>query len=293
MDRILVVDDEPSIVNSARMILEKEGYSVSSASNGDEALRVFQTESPDLILLDLVMPGKSGLEICKILKEQPRTRSIPVVMFNTVGREVDRKLASWAGADGHFTKPFDKRQLVEGVRGWLKEARASAFSRRLGITHDMLRGRKALLEVDPSSDYEKAVKDFVTESASHKMTVLAVTRTGSAVRQSLRNNENAKLLILEVGVSFSRILSEYPNGDLSIVFDSLTDLSFMMEQTGGPTHFIRFIENVLELLSDRRVTALFLLNAAALDSRTVARIRGLFSNQFTYGPEGMAIVRQA
>jgi hypothetical protein len=67
----------------------------------------------------------------------------------------------------------------------------------------------------------------------------------------------------------------------------------MMEQAGGTSHFVRFIENVLEVLSDSRVTALFLLNSAALDARSVARIRGLFNNQFTYDAEGMAVVRQA
>ena len=293
MDKILVVDDEPNVIHLARTILEKEGYWIASASDGDEALRLLERESIDLVLLDLLMPGKSGLEVCKIIKEQPKTRNIPVVMFNALGREVDGKLASWAGADAHITKPFDKLQLVEGIRSWLKEARASAFSRRLGITHDRLRGRKVLLEVDPRSDYEKAIKDFVIESASHKIPVLVVTRPGSAVRQCLRNNGNARLLNLEPGITFTRILSESPNGDLSIVFDSLSDLSFIMEQAGGPAQFVRFIENGLEALSDRRVTALFLLNAAALDARTVARIRGLFNNQFTYGAEGMTIVRQA
>jgi CheY-like chemotaxis protein len=293
MDRILVVDDEPDIVNLARRILEKEGYSVTSASDGDEALGVLERERIDLVLLDIVMPGKSGLEVCKIIKEQPKTRNIPVVMFNALGREVDRKLASWAGADAHLTKPFDKLELVEGMRSWLREARASAFSRRLGITHERMRGRKALLEVDPRSDYEKAVKDFVTEYASNKVPVLVVTRTGSAVRQCLTNNGNVNFLNLDAGIILSRVLNDYPNGDLSIVFDSLTDLSFMMEQAGGTSHFVRFIENVLEVLSDSRVTALFLLNSAALDARSVARIRGLFNNQFTYDAEGMTVVRQA
>ena len=120
MDKILVVDDEPNVIHLARTMLEKEGYWIASASDGDEALRLLERESIDLVLLDLLMPGKSGLEVCKIIKEQPKTRNIPVVMFNALGREVDGKLASWAGADAHITKPFEKptrrgnQELAEG-----------------------------------------------------------------------------------------------------------------------------------------------------------------------------------
>ena len=79
------------------MILEKEGYWVSSASNGEEALQLLEQHDPDLVLLDLVMPGKSGLEVCKIIKTQARTKNIPVIMFTALGRDVDRKLSAWAG----------------------------------------------------------------------------------------------------------------------------------------------------------------------------------------------------
>ena len=79
------------------MILEKEGYWVSSASNGEEALQLLEQHDPDLVLLDLVMPGKSGLEVCEIIKTQARTKNIPVIMFTALGRDVDRKLSAWAG----------------------------------------------------------------------------------------------------------------------------------------------------------------------------------------------------
>ena len=79
------------------MILEKEGYWVSSASNGEEALQLLEQHDPDLVLFDLVMPGKSGLEVCKIIKTQARTKNIPVIMLTALGRDVDRKLSAWAG----------------------------------------------------------------------------------------------------------------------------------------------------------------------------------------------------
>ncbi len=113
MDRIMVVDDEPDIVNLVSKILQKAGYWVSSASTGDQALEAIETEAPDLILLDLVMPGKSGLEVCKILKSQPKTKDIPVIMFTALGRDVDRNLSSWAGADAHITKPFERTGIAE------------------------------------------------------------------------------------------------------------------------------------------------------------------------------------
>ena len=72
--------------------MEKEGYWVSSASNGEEALQLLEQHDPDL-----VMPGKSGLEVCKIIKTQARTKNIPVIMFTALGRDVDRKLSAWAG----------------------------------------------------------------------------------------------------------------------------------------------------------------------------------------------------
>ena len=77
MDRILVVDDEPDTVNLTRMILEKEGYRVSFATNGVEALKILESQNSDLVLLDLVMPGKSGLEVCQIISPSLRQRTFP------------------------------------------------------------------------------------------------------------------------------------------------------------------------------------------------------------------------
>jgi len=94
------------------------------------------------ILLDLVMPGKSGLEVCKVLKGQPKTKHIPVVMFSTLGRDVDRKLSAEAGADGHFTKPFTPEGLTTEVRKHLDHTRAEKFSRRLGVEHGKPAGEK-------------------------------------------------------------------------------------------------------------------------------------------------------
>lgn len=125
--RILVVDDEPDIVNLAKMILEGEKYQVVTASDGEGALQKAKAEMPDLILLDVVMRGKSGFEVCKILKSQAETRHVPVVMFTALGQDVDRKLSTQAGADSHFVKPFTPDDLLAEVKRQLDQARREKF----------------------------------------------------------------------------------------------------------------------------------------------------------------------
>jgi len=159
-DKILIVDDEPDILPLTKLILERNRFQVVSVSDGEEALRKTEAEMPDLILLDLVMPGKSGLEVCKILKGRPKTKHIPVVVLSALGRDVDRKLGAKARADGHFTKPFTPEGLTTEVRKHLDHARAEKFSRRLGVEHGKLQGKKILLEYDPSTAYERLVRDF-------------------------------------------------------------------------------------------------------------------------------------
>ena len=295
MDRILVVDDEPDTVNLTRMILEKEGYGVTSATNGVEALRMLELQSSDLVLLDLVMPGKSGLEVCQIIKSQPKTKNIPVIMFTALGREVDKKLSREAGAEAHFTKPFTKEELLHEVRHYITEARTSSFSRRLGIETGRLRGKKILLEVDPRSAYEKIVVDFAVECASRHEAVVVATHQGSAVMHALEHFENVDLLVLDPRVvfSFSPLLNKYPDERLSLVFDSLTDAVMSVEDTEAQQRCLYvFTQNSLQRLDDDRITALFLLNTEAHDPKSVASVRGLFNYQITYNDEGAAIMRQ-
>jgi DNA-binding response OmpR family regulator len=125
LNKILVVDDEFILRDLMRTILEEEGYSVITASDGEEALAKADNEMPDLIMLDLMMPGKSGLEVCKILKSQTKTRHLRVIMSTVLGREVDRTLTKAAGADAHFMKPFSALALITEVKRQLEAARES------------------------------------------------------------------------------------------------------------------------------------------------------------------------
>jgi len=126
------VDDEFILRDLMRTILESEGFSVITASDGDEAITKANSEMPDLILLDLMMPGKSGLEVCKILKSQSETKKIPVVMTTVLGREVDRALTKEAGADAHFIKPFSAFALLTEVRRQLDKAKECKLAKEFG-----------------------------------------------------------------------------------------------------------------------------------------------------------------
>jgi DNA-binding response OmpR family regulator len=112
MVEILVVDDEEDIRNLAKMVLEGKGFKVLTASNSGNALIMAEEEHPDLILLDIVMPGRNGFDTCKLLKFKPTTHDIPVIMFSALGRQRDKEMAEEAGADDYITKPFDETSLV-------------------------------------------------------------------------------------------------------------------------------------------------------------------------------------
>ena len=123
--KILVVDDELDIRNLAKIILEENGYQVSLAANGAEALQKAESELPDLILLDVVMPARTGWEVCKTLKSQEKTKHIPVVIFSVLskllGDDVSRKHADESGCDGYIAKPFNTNQLLTEVKKHLDQ----------------------------------------------------------------------------------------------------------------------------------------------------------------------------
>ena len=119
--RILIADDEPSIVTSLEFLMRQCQYEVCVARDGAEALELVERLRPDLVLLDVMMPRKSGFEVCRRIRETPALRAIRVVMLSARGRdvEVDKGLA--LGADAYVTKPFSTRELVAKVRALLPE----------------------------------------------------------------------------------------------------------------------------------------------------------------------------
>ncbi len=120
--KILVVDDERDIVELVSYNLKKEGLPADSIDNGEEALKKIQSGEYNLIILDLMLPGISGIDLCRILKNDPQTSSIPIIMLTAKGEEIDKVLGLEMGADDYITKPFSPRELIARVRAVLRRA---------------------------------------------------------------------------------------------------------------------------------------------------------------------------
>lgn len=123
MPRILVVDDEKNILELVRFNLEREGYQVLTALDGARGLELARRENPDLIVLDVMLPGMSGLEVCRELHRDPATKDIPIIMLSARAEELDRVLGLEMGADDYVTKPFSPRELVARVKARLRRSR--------------------------------------------------------------------------------------------------------------------------------------------------------------------------
>ena len=123
--KVLVVDDEPEAVELVEFNLRQAGFSVATAADGADALNKARTLQPSLIVLDLMLPEVDGLEVCKMLRRDPATASIPIVMLTAKAAEIDRVLGLELGADDYVTKPFSPRELVLRVKKLLQRDRTS------------------------------------------------------------------------------------------------------------------------------------------------------------------------
>jgi two-component system alkaline phosphatase synthesis response regulator PhoP len=113
--KILIVDDEPSIVLSLEFLMEKAGYIVFTAGDGEAAMEKVRDEKPDLVLLDINLPGRSGYDICQSMRANPEWNDIRIVMVTAKGRDVEREKGFAMGADEYITKPFSTEEVVETV----------------------------------------------------------------------------------------------------------------------------------------------------------------------------------
>jgi two-component system phosphate regulon response regulator PhoB len=126
-EKILVVEDEEDILELLRYNLTKEGYRVTGVRTGENALKAVRSDPPDLVLLDLMLPGVDGLEVCKTLKSDPNTHHVPIVMVTAKGEEADIVTGLELGADDYVTKPFSPRVLVARARTVLRRGRREPF----------------------------------------------------------------------------------------------------------------------------------------------------------------------
>jgi phosphate regulon transcriptional regulator PhoB len=120
--KILIVDDEPDIVELISYNLKKEGFPVVIAEDGEEALKKVREGPLDLIILDLMLPGIHGMELCRILRNNPRTAHVPIIMLTARGEESDKVRGLETGADDYMTKPFSPKELIARVKAVLRRS---------------------------------------------------------------------------------------------------------------------------------------------------------------------------
>jgi CheY-like chemotaxis protein len=122
--QILVVEDEEDILELVSFNLKKQGYQVKGVTSGEEALQEARRKIPSLIILDLMLPGVDGFDVCKSLKNDPRTKAVPIVMLTARSEEADIVIGLELGADDYLTKPFSPRELIARVRAILRRSKA-------------------------------------------------------------------------------------------------------------------------------------------------------------------------
>ncbi|WP_116131682.1 phosphate regulon transcriptional regulator PhoB [Tropicimonas sp. IMCC34043] len=154
---VLVVEDEPAQREVLAYNLEAEGFRVSRAENGEEALLLVDEDAPDVIVLDWMLPNVSGIEICRRLKMRPDTRNVPIIMLSARSEEVDRVRGLETGADDYVVKPYSVVELMARIRAQLRRTRPASVGERLEFsdivldaeTHKVFRGEN-LLKLGPT-----------------------------------------------------------------------------------------------------------------------------------------------
>jgi two-component system, OmpR family, alkaline phosphatase synthesis response regulator PhoP len=200
-EHILIVEDEEDILELVKYNLAREGYRVSGAATGEAALKTARADLPDLIILDLMLPGIDGLDVCKILKNDSKTQRIPIIMLTAKGEESDIITGLEVGADDYITKPFSPKVLVARVRTAL----------RRGVR----KGAK--------DNATLKVHDIVIDPGRHEVTV-----AGKAAELTLTEFLILHLLARHPGWVFSRyqIVNEI-RGEETIVTDRAVDVQIV------------------------------------------------------------------
>lgn len=179
MQKIAVIEDEKNISDIIKYNLEKEGYKVCTAYDGEEGLEVIEKEEPDLIMLDIMMPKKDGIEVCKTVR---MTRDTPIIMLTARADEIDKVLGLELGADDYITKPFGMRELIARVKANLRRSAQSAQLNKDVNTEEVLEEGNLSINL---SKYE-------------------VSKSGKIIELTLREFELLKFLWKSKGKVFSR-----------------------------------------------------------------------------------------
>jgi len=197
--KVLVVDDEESLVRLITHNLKREGYETMEAYDGNQAWEMINTENPDLILLDLMLPGKDGLEICQLMREEKLY--IPVIMLTAKDEEIDRILGLEMGADDYVTKPFSVRELMARVKAILRRRRQEPVSRS-----EVIEAGNLILKTDSYEVFLNGVKIDLTLKEFELLEILVRNRNKVLKRDYLLNalwdySDTASTRVLDVHIS--------------------------------------------------------------------------------------------
>lgn len=197
--KVLVVDDEESLVRLITHNLKREGYETIEAYDGNQAWEMIKTENPDLILLDLMLPGKDGLEICQLMREE--RLYIPVIMLTAKDEEIDRILGLEMGADDYVTKPFSVRELMARVKAILRRRRQEPVPRT-----EVIEAGNLILKTDSYEVFLNGVKIDLTLKEFELLEILVRNRNKVLKRDYLLNalwdySDTASTRVLDVHIS--------------------------------------------------------------------------------------------
>ncbi len=219
-ETILVIEDDEDILELINFNLSKEGYRVSGAASGEAGLKAARNHIPGLIVLDIMLPGMDGLEICKLLKVDSKTQHIPIIMLTAKGEETDVVTGLEVGADDYLTKPFSPKILIARIRSIL---------------------RRKIREADRTVSTIK-IHDIVINPGRHEVTI-----AGKAAELTLTEFKILQLLARHPGWVFSRyqIVNEI-RGDDTIVTDRSVDVQIvgLRKKLGDAGQYIETVRGV-------------------------------------------------
>jgi DNA-binding response OmpR family regulator len=180
--KILIIEDEPDVIDLLTLQLRKSGeFSVATATDGSTGVRKAREESPALIILDLMLPKMPGLEVCKILKSDPATRDIPIIMLTAKAEEIDRIVGLEFGADDYVTKPFSPREILLRIKAIIRRRTGEPAEEKL---------RSGLITVDPSRHHVAvAGKPIRLTSVEFKLLTMLLRRPGRVQTRDRLLNE--------------------------------------------------------------------------------------------------------
>lgn len=224
-EKILIVDDEEDIVELIRYNLEKKGYRIVCAYNGEEALRFTRGELPQLIVLDLMLPGMNGLEVYRVLREEPRTAEIPIIMLTARGEERDIVTGLELGADDYITKPFRLQELTARIRAVLRRSATSLTQAGMASKKEVIVAGNLTIN---TIKHEVTLKD----------TILMLTLTEFNL---------LKVLVSHPGRVFTREeLLDKAWGEEKIVFERTIDVHIkrLRQKLGNASNYITTVRGV-------------------------------------------------